>query len=254
LSNIEKAKFGIEPLDYILPEGILRNSFIVFAGKGGAGKSLLLMGIAKRFLENGEPVIYFALDDDPITIVKQFQLFEVSINEYVKRELFYIIDGYSFRIRGKEERMHISVIEEVDPQNLTQVINICTKILDDQRIMNKGLFIIDSINEFLTLYEVNKAIELIKNLRANISKARGIIVLSSLHTSSQIARNFLSLIEHIVDGIILTEAVVKSFTSSTELIMIRRLRVKRMKGVPHYVNWIPYVIESSYIKIITTVP
>ncbi|MCS7111171.1 MAG: hypothetical protein N3D82_00440 [Ignisphaera sp.] len=72
--------------------------------------------------------------------------------------------------------MHISVIEEIDPHNLSQVINACTKILDDLNVMNRGLFIIDSINEFLMLYESNKAIELIKSLRASISKAKNVVV------------------------------------------------------------------------------
>ncbi len=248
MSESGKIKFGVEPLDSILPDGVLRNSFIVFAGKSGTGKSLLLIGIARGLLMNGEPVIYFALDDDPITIVKQFQLFDINVNEYIKKELFYIIDGYSFRIRGKKEKMHISVIEEVDPQNLSQVINTCIKVLDDLNIVNKGLLIIDSINEFLMIYEVNKAIELIKNLRANISKARNVIVLTSLHTSSKNAKSFLTLIEHIADGIILTKTIVKPSISSTEHTILRQLLVRKMKGVPHYVKWIPYTIEKSSIK------
>ncbi|MCS7111172.1 MAG: hypothetical protein N3D82_00445 [Ignisphaera sp.] len=34
MSSVENIKFGIEPLDRVLPGGILRNSFIVIAGRG----------------------------------------------------------------------------------------------------------------------------------------------------------------------------------------------------------------------------
>jgi len=249
LIDVEKVKLNIELFDNVLPEGVLRNSFIVLSGKGGAGKSLLLICIAKIFLDNGEPVFYLALDDDPITIIKQFHLLDVNISEYVKKGLFYIIDGYSFRIRGKKEKMHLSVIEEVDPQNMNQVLNACIKVLDEQNIANRGMFIIDSLNEFLSFYDINKAIEFIKNFRANISKARNIIVMSILHTSSKIAEDFLSLIEHIIDGIILTETVVQTHPSNIVYTPLRQLLVKKMKGVPHSTNWTLYTIEKGNIKI-----
>lgn len=250
MNDVEKVRFGVEPLDIALPDGVLRNSFIVIAGEGGTGKTLLLMAVARRFLESGENVMYFSLDDDPVTIVKQFQLFNININEYVKRELFYIVDGYSFRIIGKREKRHISVIEEVDPHNLSHVVNICIKVLDDLKILNRGLFIIDSINEFLMLYEASRAVELVKNLRASISKARNVVVLASLHTSSKISKGFLKVVEHMVDGIILTKIAIRSSTTATEFTSVRQLLVKKMKGVPHSDSWITYSIERGSIRAI----
>jgi len=38
LIDVEKVKLNIELFDNVLPEGVLRNSFIVLSGKGGAGK------------------------------------------------------------------------------------------------------------------------------------------------------------------------------------------------------------------------
>jgi len=235
-------RFDLEPLKTLFPEGIPRNSFIVVAGEGGSGKSILLSVFAKSILQLGEPVLYLALDDDPKTVVQQLKSLGVDVLEYVKQKLFFIVDGYSFRIRGSEPRLSVSVISKVNPQNIEQVFESLLAIVTDLGIEDRGLIAIDSLNEFLFYYsnDVQSLVEYIKNVRANFSKARNVLTIATLHTSTALAKELLSSIEHCVDGIILTERIQQEPSSSSNVVW--RVMVKRMKGVKHNLNWVSYSI------------
>ncbi|MEM1694955.1 MAG: RAD55 family ATPase [Ignisphaera sp.] len=225
--NIEKVTTGIKVLDTLLPNGIPRNSFIIIAGPGGTGKSFLVVNIAKQFLLRNEPAIYITFDEDPLTVASIVSSIGVDVYKYLGSRLFMIIDGYSFRIKDREGKMHIAVVEEVDPQNTEQVFYTVIQIVDRTNIKGKGLIIIDSLNEFLSYYEHHRVAEFIKNFRANIAKYRGILTLAILHTSTDKAKQLLTLVEHIADGIILVDKVFKDST------IVKSVMIQRMKGVEH---------------------
>jgi KaiC/GvpD/RAD55 family RecA-like ATPase len=241
-------KLSGELFEHIFPEGIPRNSFIIIAGEGGSGKSMLLTSIAKSLLKNGEPVLYTALDDDPKTVVQLFSALNLNVVEYVKRELLFIIDGYSYRVRGEHRKMHVSVIAEIDPHNMHHTISTIIGILDESKIVGRGALIIDSLNEFLSYYKPEELAEYIKDMRANISKVREVVVFASLHTSTQVAKDLLNHIEHCVDGVVIAQrsGVEKGQVTTAVL-------VKRMKGLVRKQGWVSYTIdENGELKVLQT--
>ena len=248
MSTIERVLLGVDVLNYVLPQGIPRNSFIILAGEGGSGKSVLVTHIAKSFLERNEEVLYVSLDDDPITIAMQFSSFGIDIARYIESKKLLIVDGFGFRIRGRKERLHEAVIEEVNPQEPDHVLYTIARILDEYDIKNRGIVVIDSINEFLSYQDPIKVVEFIKNTRANVSKARNVIVLAILHTSTEDLKQLASSIEHLVDGFILTETVVQHPVAGEIPLALRQLLVKKMKGVSHRINWTLYTIDKEGIK------
>jgi KaiC/GvpD/RAD55 family RecA-like ATPase len=232
-------KLSGELFEYLFPEGIPRNSFIIIAGKGGSGKSVFLISIVKSLLNRGEPVLYMALDDDPKTVIQQISALNFNVVDYVKKGLFFIVDGYSYRIRGEHRKMHVSVIAEVDPQNMQHTINTVITILDENKFIDRGVLVIDSLNEFLSHYKQEELVEYVKDMRANISKARGVTILASLHTSTQVAKDMLNYVEHCVDGVIIARRSSLAETQTSFKILI-----KRMKGVRHQQGWVHYALDE----------
>lgn len=240
----EKVKFGLGILDEVLPEGVPRASFIVLAGSGGSGKTLLTLLMAKQFLSRKEPVIYITLDDDPATLVSLLQSLGIDVYSYISERLLVMIDGFSFRIRDRRGKIHVSVVEEVDPMNPEQVLHAVIQLVDKLEIKNKGICVIDSLNEFLTYHTYLKVSEFIKNVRANISKYRGVLTMAILHTSSNKAKNFLASIEHVVDGIVYVECELKDNE------VVRRITVKRMRGTRYKTGKIEFaVVQDSVVGV-----
>ncbi|MEM1541108.1 MAG: RAD55 family ATPase [Ignisphaera sp.] len=232
--SVEKIVTGIKILDTLLPNGIPRNSFIVIAGPGGSGKSFLVINIAKQFLLRNEPAIYVTFDEDPLTVASITSSVGVDLYKYLGDKLFMIIDGYSFRIKDREGKIHVAVIEEVDPQNTEQVFYTVMQTVDRVNIRGRGVIVIDSLNEFLSYHEHYRVAEFIKNLRANIAKYRGILTLAILHTSTDKAKQLLTLVEHVADGIILAERVIKDNT------VVKSVVIQRMKGAEHKLTRLEY--------------
>ncbi len=249
--GMEIIRLDMEIFRDVLPEGIPRNSFILLTGSGGSGKSVLAINMVKYFLERRTPVIYLSLDDDPKSIVARLKSFDIDVIDYVKNDLFMIVDGYSFRIRDKKEKMHISVVEEVDPQNMDQVLFILMKVIDEKQLRDRAFLVIDSINEFLSHYDPQRIIEFLKNVRANITKNRNILTLATLHTSTQMLREFQLSLEYIVDGLIITEIVIQPPLKEPIPISLRQLTVKKMKGVSHRIDSVLYTIDRKGIKLYT---
>lgn len=238
----------IDLIKYILPSGIPRNSFIILSGEAGSGKSVLATFIAKNIMEQGEPVVFVAFDDDPLTITYQFRSFSTPIEEYYKNKLFYIIDGFTYLFSRESEEFSKMVSTRINPSDLDQTIYSIVKILDDNNIYDKGLVIIDSLNVLLNYHEPSRVLEAIKRLRANISKLRNILVLALLHTTTDYYVEFLNSIVHLVDGILVTEVVVQHPLSGELPLPLRQILVKKMKGVQHRVSWTLYVIDREGLK------
>lgn len=234
--NIENTRFGLDILDELLPQGVPRNSFIILAGSCSIGKTFLALEIVRQFLLRKEPVIYVVFDDDPITIIDIINnRLGIDVYSYTRDRLLNIVDGFSFRIKDKRGRTHISVAEEVTPENTEQIVYTIIQLVDRLEIKGRGIIVIDSLNEILAYHEYIKIIELIKNIRANISKYRCILTLAILHISSEETKKLLQLIEYGIDGLIYMNSTYKDNA------FINNIVVKRMKGVEHS------KVEKEYI-------
>lgn len=236
--------FGIDVLDAALPRGVPRNSFIILCGDGGTGKSVFLVNIAYTFLKRGEQVIYVALDDGPHSIAALFKTFRIDIDKYISERLFGIIDAFSFRL-GPLKKPHPSVIREVNPKNLDQLVHTINDVIDEWKLVNKGLLIIDSLNEIFFQTEMASAFEFVKTIRAIAAKARNILTISSLHTPTQTYQEIAKTLEYMVDGFIELRYEPRLMEIG---IPLKQYIIRKMRGVPHHASWVPYVIAEDGIK------
>jgi len=232
---------------YMLPEGIPRNAFIVIAGEGGSGKSAIVANIARNLVEKGEPIVYVGLDDDPLTIIEQLESFGLETDKAISSKLLFLIDGFSYLIKGKKSRLHPSVVEEVDPGNPDNIVNALLKTIDSAGMREKGVVIIDSLNEVMITLDPTRFVEFVKLLRANISKSLRVPIIATLHTSTEGFQEYLYTIEHLVDGLIETRSLEGELSSQLP-IQVRQIMVRKMKGANHKHGWILYTIDRAGVK------
>lgn len=245
---IERVRLGVDVLNYILPEGVPRNSLILIKGSGGSGKSIITMHIAREFISKGEEVFFVELDDDPETLVDNLSSLSIDPLKLRSENKLFTIDGYSFRIRGKARKRCPIVVEEVNPQSIDTLVSRIINVVDGVGVMNRGLLILDSLNEVMAYSEASKVGELIRELRANIAKARGIMTIVILHTSTEDIRVFANTLDYVVDGVIEAETATQTPVGIELPIPLRQVIVRKMKGVSHRTGWTLFTIDKEGVK------
>lgn len=237
---------------YMLPNGIRRNTLLILAGEGGSGKSVILAHLVKDALLKNEAVIYVALDDDPQTIVSQLQSFGINSGEFCDKKLFMIIDGYSYLLKTK--RPHPCVVDEVTPENPEGIISSLHRVVEKYKIDGYGVIVLDSLNEIMILLDPTRFLMFVKSLRANFAKARNILTVASLHTSTESFKEYLLTIEHLVDGILETAGLPSEIAHQIP-IFVRQITVRKIKGSQSRAGWVLYGIDSEGLKpVVISIP
>ncbi|MEM3832158.1 MAG: RAD55 family ATPase [Thermoprotei archaeon] len=242
----EKIKSNIAPVDLGAPEGIPRNSLILLSGNAGTGKTVLLCHLAMNFMLNNEPIIYVTLDDDSLSVVKVFESFGWNLSEYIDKGLFKLIDGFSFRLGAfKQQNLYHFAVKEVRPDNTLSIINAILELSDN--VNNKGLVILDSLNELMFTLDVRGILDFVRTLRAVVSKGKNIVTLVTLHVTTDALVELKNNLEYLVDGIIDT----RIDPNLQELgIPIKQMMVKKLRGAPTNPVWIPYVILNDGVHLV----
>lgn len=234
-----RVTFGIEPLDIGAPEGALRSSTLLVAGESGTGKSALIAHIAANFMLRGERCIYIALDDSPESFVEQLESFNWPGRDFHSKGLLYIIDGYTYST-GRYVVSSYSK-KSVNVQKIDELVYSILSSIDEIKLENSGVLIVDSLNDLFYFHDVPKIVMLIKSIRAHVSKLRKIFSIMVLHTDTDEMISIERNIEHLFDGVIYTRV-------NEDLrkigIPLKELLIKKLRGTPTNPFWIPYAVTS----------
>jgi len=240
--NIPSFRSGIPPLDYALPEGLPKGATIVITGEPGSGKTVLVSNLAWNILRNDGSVIYVNFDDSPDAIIELFESFKWNIKKYVSKKRFGIIDCFTFRL-GALKGEYEGVIEYEDLSNMDALIHDIHSSVS-QAPEDVKLVIIDSLNELMFRLEITQVLEVVKKIRALISKGLGATVVITLHISTESLQELAAHLEYLVDGFIVT----RFEPNMREIgIPLKQLMVRKMRGLPTNSFWIPYVITEQGI-------
>ena len=230
---------------YLLPSGIPRNSLVIIAGEGGSGKSVIVAHLVKDAVLSEEPVVYVAIDDDPQTILNQLNTFGVKTLEECNSKRLVIIDGFSYLMQFKKPQPCVE--EEILLDSPGKLINSISRVVDKYKIADKGLVVVDSLNDIVMLLDPTRVVEFIKSLRANFAKARGVLTIATLHTSTTSFKEYLLSIEHLVDGVIETGSIPEELAQHIP-IFVRQIVVRKMKGVDSKQGPVLYGIDREGLK------
>ncbi len=230
----------------MLPRGIPRRSFILLAGGGGTGKSVLTSLIAWHFAREGEPVIYVALDDDPLTVLEGLSVKGYDASDLLERRLLTFIDGYSSRY-GIEPGLNVEErLATLDPTAIQLAVR---RSIERRGLKCKGLLVIDSLNALLLKFEPTMVMDFVNAVRAYASKLQGVVTVATLHTSTQLYAELASSLEHMVDVVIWLKYHAEALEAGYP---VREILVKKAKGAPVTAGWLKFIITDKGVVEVET--
>lgn len=218
----------LSPLNELIQSGIPYGYLILIRGDLGMGKTLMVKRIAREILSK-YPVLYITFDDDPNSIKSE-------LSEYASK--LFIVDGFNLgEATSKEMPNVVGNITELDPR---QLINVMISSLPQTKA--RGI-IIDSVNDMLMNIDPRSLLFLLKEIKMITRRynAVGVIV---AHTTTEDLSDMIDNMEYVFDGIIEIELD----PNLAQLgIPVRRLRVKRLKGTAHSIDWFYFTISKGDI-------
>ncbi len=225
------------PLISDIVEGFPPGGLIVFAGYPGIGKSVFINTALVNSLKEGYGCVYVAIDSSVDEVVDILSDKGVSVGELVDRGCLKFVDGFSIELHSIAGSIPYTRISALKPiETLDTIYNSL-----DTLSCKKKLLVIDSLNEFLMRNEPGIAIDFVKGLKL-IGRKTCSICLVSLHLGIPGLEQLYSSIEYLSDGFI-----EMGFDPRLEElgIPLRRLRVKKMRGAGHELQWIPFTIARG---------
>ncbi|NYT03491.1 MAG: hypothetical protein GKC00_02150 [Candidatus Methanofastidiosa archaeon] len=239
----QNIKTDIQLLDDLIIDGLPRDSFMVLLGEGGTGKSAILGELCYRFLKKGEPVIYVALDNSPSSVFSDINSLGWDIAPFCENGLLRFLDCFSFRMKTDYDEKCITVLRE--PDDLPNFTDKLVSIMDELNMDGKGIVLIDSLTEFMTLSDPSQVVDSVKNWRARGTKERNVLFVTTLHYGLKAFEGFADVFDYIVDGIIDLRYDPTYMASD---ILLKQIRVRKIKGADHYTNWVNFVIQKGGLK------
>jgi len=248
---IEALKLNIEILDLIIPNGIPRNTLIIIRGEPGTGKVSLLTEIAYRTLKLGEPVIMVVYGQTPLSLFQRFLSHGWDISDALKEGKIVFLDGFSARFRERERRVQYPIVKETyeqlkkahilidNPQDIHVIFSEITENATRLKMFSRGVILIDSLIEMLTLIPKEQVLEFIRRLRVYVAKDLWVPIFFG--ASVGLMEDFYLLLDYMVDGAIDIRFHPKLLEKG---LLVREIRVRKLptKTIP---LWIPFKIEKE---------
>lgn len=241
--ELDRLRLGVEPLDYLIPEGIVRNSLIGIMGETGTGKSALLNEIAFRALERGEKVLFILLEDVPLFRVLSLKAMGFDVEKQLEKGNLTFLDCFSYRLRGLDVEAPTEVpiarfsFEAEDPRNPESVWE---TVFDKAREMKRGIILLDSLTEFLTIVpDASVLLDMMKVAKAILCRYYSIPLFYSFHFG--LFDDFRFQLEIFTDGVI-------DLRFNPEVVnqaLVKQMRIRRMSGCSHRSEWITFDVEKG---------
>ncbi len=247
-------KPGVAGIDRHLPQGMLRNSFVLLGGQAGTRDGAVHAELVWRTLQRGEPAVVVTFQEPPVSVVETFLTLGWNVVPYVERDQLHFVDCFTYRLDDPErmyDRMNdwnrhlYRVIEPAtttvrDASDVREIDNKIDGCLETHGMVDTGVVLIDSLTELGSLVQPVQAYGFVKDLRADVCKGRFVPVFAGATISSD-AAEFPHDLDYTADGVVDMELN----TNIVEDTLIKRIRVRKMSGVLAVPEWIAYEYTSG---------
>jgi KaiC/GvpD/RAD55 family RecA-like ATPase len=184
-----------------------------------------------------------ALDNSPPSIYSDINGLGWDLTPFCEKGLLRFLDCYSFRMRTDYDEKCITILRE--PENLPNFTDRLVSLMDEMGMNGKGIVLIDSLTEFMTLSDPSQVVDSVKNWRAKGTKERNVLFISTLHYGLKAFEGFSDVFDYIVDGIIDLRYDPTYMASD---ILLKQIRIRKIKGSNHYTNWVNFIIQKGGLK------
>lgn len=227
MSQIPKARTGVELLDSLLPDGLPTTCTIVFLSDPGAGQENLLAHLVGTQMESGKTVLYLTLDNFPPNI-------RVNISAHINREdvdwrTLLFVDCYSKTVGVESDEMHTA-----DPENLSAISIAVSEIMSRKAV---SMLVLDSFNTLIRKRGGHSAIEFLRLMVARTRHAKCFSILTMNRKAFHPA--IVASAQDVADG------VIEFKVDEGEKGINYSLRILKMVGTRHSTAWARYSISDD---------
>jgi len=188
---------GISELDTLLGGGFYRNAPILFLTETGSMAEVLALQILYYRLCHGDFGFIFDLDLPPERIREWFDWFRWDYEQYEKKDLFLLIDGFTKMFGDIESKEKVLISEPRDPIHIDAFfLKLLTQI---EKFKNQIFSVFFFSNVFLAKAEVQKIINLIYKQRMYMSQYGCAIY---VFDKGMLETKTINTLEHIFDFVI----------------------------------------------------
>ena len=239
---------GIDAIDKVLPKGIPRNSMTILAGELGTGKSVLMEELLFMVLSKlHEPCIYMNFEGPPIAVEQDMETLGWNISEYLESGQLKFLDCFSFRMGPAKISPYVHYVKE--PRELQSVTTTLFNMMDEMKMVGKGVVFVDSLTEMFTLVQEDRplvfnVLDGVKSWRAKGPKERLVPFFCSHHTPLRAYADLDDLLFYVVDGLI---DVRFNPGFADRGLLVKQFRVRKMKGAPHETYWVTFQVTPKGI-------
>jgi len=244
---MDSISLGIPLLDDILPRGIPTGSHVLLKGPLGCGKSYIVIELAKSWIMRGSSVVYVSIDDEPeyiMDILKSI-MDPSTVDSALRNGNLVFIDLFTpgMDLLHQTKRLDIGIIRPRGGDGDYDVKSIIEALSGS--VSKSSLIVIDSLNELILRAEPRSLLDFIKSVRL-VSRLHGALALSVVHTGNDVDA-VIDAVEFSMSGIL--EVDIDPTLQQVGLV-VRRVRVRRMRGVPHSLNYVHFDITDKGLVLV----
>jgi len=221
---VKRVSTGFSGLDRILEGGFPEDTINLIVGAAGTGKTILSRKFIASSLLRKQKCIYVITGESPDVAYRALRDMDKRIENY--KENLIIIDAYSWKIGKTPKGYGINSLDLTD-------LMITIKSAITEKDFEQGIFVLDSITDFLLSIRADIVLLFLRSLTATIKhyNSIGLLILDEPFQESQL----ISSLNYITDG------TIELKTEGSR----RMLKIHRMAATSHPIAWYEYEITKE---------
>ncbi len=194
--------FGVEPIDSLLRDGIVRNDTLILKGPAGVEKDVLSIAFLKEGLEKGDCAIIVSSRCSPSNIRKGLESSGLNLEPVdVDKRLIFVDwhSRYTERVTSIDEMPTLIKVSN-DLTNLAVGIDIALKKAKDH---SQKRLVLDMVSPTIITEGFDRVHDFLNSVRAKLKNAKctGLVLINpDMHTKDQVG-----ILDDIFNGILLIE-------------------------------------------------
>lgn len=154
--TVQKSATGIEAFDNLTRGGLPKGSNVLVIGKVGASKSYFGRSFVKAGLQNHEPCLYVALDDNPFMIRQELtKMLGNPLDDY--QSLFCMVDAYNWGGGHNESREEFVLRGNLNLTKLGGLVSDASESIgQDSDHKVGGRRVIDSVTSLMVNFKLQE--------------------------------------------------------------------------------------------------